>query len=134
MVGDFDDSANALWSLYEKEAKGHDEATIQTLKDDMDAVLIFVRAHTYSTGVSIALMDGHIRLACFPLPSLHLSSIVLKTYNRIPSNNRRTSSNNLLCCFIRSPTSLLLSVHRSLTLPISRFQSLMSARRLLTSG
>jgi hypothetical protein len=40
---DFDDSANALWSLYGKEAKGRDEAQIQTLKDDMDGVLIFVR-------------------------------------------------------------------------------------------
>ena len=39
---DFDDSANALWSLYEQEAKYRDEAQIQTLKDDMDGVLIFV--------------------------------------------------------------------------------------------
>ena len=43
MIGDFDDSANALWSLHEKEAKSHDEARIQSLKDDMDGVLIFVR-------------------------------------------------------------------------------------------
>lgn len=39
---DFDDSANALWSLYKQEAKNRDEAQIQTLKDDMDGVLIFV--------------------------------------------------------------------------------------------
>ena len=39
---DFDDSANPLWSLYEQEAKYRDEAQIQTLKDDMDGVLIFV--------------------------------------------------------------------------------------------
>ncbi len=45
MVGDFDDSANALWSLYEKEAKSHDEATVGTIKDDMEGVLIFVRSH-----------------------------------------------------------------------------------------
>jgi hypothetical protein len=43
MIGDFDDSANALWTLYGKEAKGHDESSIQTLKEDMDGVLIFVR-------------------------------------------------------------------------------------------
>ena len=43
MIGDFDDSANALWTLYGKEAKSHDEARIETLKDDMDGVLIFVR-------------------------------------------------------------------------------------------
>ncbi|KAI0247229.1 hypothetical protein BJV78DRAFT_1247537 [Lactifluus subvellereus] len=36
MIGDFDDSANALWTLYGKEAKSHDEARIQTLKEDMD--------------------------------------------------------------------------------------------------
>ena len=39
---DFDDSSNALWSLYGTEAKSYDEATIQTLKGDMDGVLIFV--------------------------------------------------------------------------------------------
>jgi len=43
MIGDFDDSANALWTFYGKEAKSHDEARIETLKDDMDGVLIFVR-------------------------------------------------------------------------------------------
>ncbi|KAH9169771.1 hypothetical protein EDB89DRAFT_1888540 [Lactarius sanguifluus] len=41
VIGDFDDSANALWSLHKKEAKRHDEAQIQSLKDDMDGVLIF---------------------------------------------------------------------------------------------
>jgi hypothetical protein len=45
MIGDFDDSANALWSLYGKEAKSHDEARIQTLKEDMEGVLIFVRLY-----------------------------------------------------------------------------------------
>ena len=43
MIGDFDDSANALRSLHEREGKSHDEAGIQSLKDDMDGVLIFVR-------------------------------------------------------------------------------------------
>jgi hypothetical protein len=45
-VEDFDDSANALWSLYVKEAKSHDEATVETIKDDMDGALIFVRLYT----------------------------------------------------------------------------------------
>ncbi|KAH9979628.1 hypothetical protein BJV74DRAFT_125018, partial [Russula compacta] len=53
--GDFDDSANALWSLYEKEAKGYDEATIQTLKDDMDAVLIF--AGLFSAALTAFIID-----------------------------------------------------------------------------
>ena len=44
MIGDFDGSANALWTLYGNEAKSYDEAGIQTLKDDMDGVLIFVRS------------------------------------------------------------------------------------------
>jgi len=42
MIGDFDGSANPLWTLYGKEAKSHDQSRIQTLKDDMDGVLIFV--------------------------------------------------------------------------------------------
>lgn len=39
---DFDDGANALWSLYGKEAKAHDEAQFLSLKADMDGVLLFV--------------------------------------------------------------------------------------------
>jgi hypothetical protein len=42
--GDFDGSANALWTLYGKEAKSHDEAEVETLKDDMEGVLLFVRS------------------------------------------------------------------------------------------
>jgi hypothetical protein len=45
MIGDFDNSANALWSLQLKEAQSHDGARIQSLKDNMDGVLIFVRVH-----------------------------------------------------------------------------------------
>lgn len=45
MIGDFDSSANALWTLYGKEAESHDKSQIQTLKEDMDGVLIFVRLH-----------------------------------------------------------------------------------------
>jgi hypothetical protein len=45
MIGDFDGSANALWTLYGKEAKSYDESRVQTLKEDMDGVLIFVRLY-----------------------------------------------------------------------------------------
>ncbi|KAH8985736.1 hypothetical protein EDB86DRAFT_2832958 [Lactarius hatsudake] len=38
---DFDDGANALWSLYCKEAQTHDEAHLQSLARDMDGVLVF---------------------------------------------------------------------------------------------
>ena len=47
IVGDFEDSANALWSLYGKEAKGHDGATVQILMDDMGSVLTFVRSYNF---------------------------------------------------------------------------------------
>jgi hypothetical protein len=40
---DFDDGANALWSLYGKEAKTHDDAHFTSLAADMDGVLLFVR-------------------------------------------------------------------------------------------
>jgi len=39
---DFDDRANALWSLYGKEIQARDEARMQTLREDMDGLLIFV--------------------------------------------------------------------------------------------
>jgi hypothetical protein len=45
-VEDFNDSANALWSLYVKEIKKFDKATVGTIKDDMDGTLIFVRSYT----------------------------------------------------------------------------------------
>ena len=49
LIGDFDGSANSLWTLYGKEAKSYDEARIQTLKEDMDGVLIFVRSYLAHT-------------------------------------------------------------------------------------
>jgi hypothetical protein len=42
MIGDFDGSSNALWTLFRDEAKSHDDARIVTLKDDMESSLIFV--------------------------------------------------------------------------------------------
>jgi hypothetical protein len=45
-VEDFGDSANDLWSLYVKEVKNFDKATVETIKDDMDGTLIFVRSYT----------------------------------------------------------------------------------------
>jgi len=44
MIGDFDDSANTLWTLHKEKAKSHDEAHLQSIKQDMDSILIFVRA------------------------------------------------------------------------------------------
>ena len=44
MIGDFDGSSNALWTLFKDEAKNHDDATIYNLKEDMESALIFVRS------------------------------------------------------------------------------------------
>ena len=49
MIGDFDGSSNPLWTLFRDEAKSYDDARINTLKDDMDGVLIFVRSYPIST-------------------------------------------------------------------------------------
>ncbi|KAH9029928.1 hypothetical protein EDB85DRAFT_1964503 [Lactarius pseudohatsudake] len=38
---DFDDGANALWSLYDKEAQAHDQALFQALLEDMSGIPTF---------------------------------------------------------------------------------------------
>ncbi|KAF8486853.1 hypothetical protein DFH94DRAFT_701142 [Russula ochroleuca] len=64
MIGDFDGSANALWTLYGKEAKGHDDSRIQTLKDDMDGVLIF--AGLFSAALTSFVVDSKQNLTVSP--------------------------------------------------------------------
>ena len=54
MIGDFDGSANALWELYVKEAKGNDESQIQSLNEDMGGVLVFVRPCIFLTPTNCA--------------------------------------------------------------------------------
>jgi hypothetical protein len=49
MIGDFDGSSNALWTLFRDEAKSYDDARIVTLKDDMEGSLIFVRSCSICT-------------------------------------------------------------------------------------
>ena len=46
MIGDFDGTANEFWKLYRDEAKSHDDAQINTLKEGMDSALIFVRSYS----------------------------------------------------------------------------------------
>ena len=46
MIGDFDGTANEFWKLYRDEAKSHDDARINTLKEGMDSALIFVRSYS----------------------------------------------------------------------------------------
>lgn len=43
MIGDFNDSADDLWTLYGDEVKSHDDVQIKIVKDTMDSALIFVR-------------------------------------------------------------------------------------------
>jgi hypothetical protein len=46
MIGDFDGSASEFWKLFRDEAKSHDDARINTLKEGMDSALIFVRSYS----------------------------------------------------------------------------------------
>jgi hypothetical protein len=46
MIGDFDGSANEFWKLFRDEAKSHDDAQINTLKEGMDSALIFVCSYS----------------------------------------------------------------------------------------
>jgi hypothetical protein len=71
-LGDFDDSANALWSLYGKEAKNHDEAEIKTLKDDMDGVLIFVRIYYLPISGTVDRIDDILASGRFILRGSHI--------------------------------------------------------------
>ena len=78
MIGDFEGSANALWAMYGKEAKGHDDARINTLKDDMDGVLIFVCSYQILPITTHAYPSPH-RLVYSLLPSLHSYSTANRT-------------------------------------------------------
>ncbi|KAI9431699.1 hypothetical protein H4582DRAFT_1221657 [Lactarius indigo] len=53
---DFDDGANALWSLYSKEAQAHDEALFQGLLADMSGVPTF--AGLFAAVITSFLIDG----------------------------------------------------------------------------
>ena len=72
MIGDFDGSSNALWSLYRDEAKSHDDARIVSLTDDMESSLIFVRSYLICTYDELGRTDVWLyRPVYFLLPSLH---------------------------------------------------------------
>ena len=73
MIGDFDGSSNALWTLFRDEAKNHDDARIVTLKEDMESSLIFVRSSPICTYDGLSCTDvWYYRLVYFLLPSRHL--------------------------------------------------------------
>ena len=56
MIGDFDGSASEFWKLYRDEAKSHDDARINTLKEGMDSALIFVRSYSIRAPIMTLLM------------------------------------------------------------------------------
>lgn len=58
MIGDFNGSSNALWTLFKDESKSHDDARINTLKDGMESCLIFVRSCPVCAMDSVMLMRG----------------------------------------------------------------------------
>ena len=67
MIGDFDGSSNALWTLYRDEAKSHDDARLSSLKDDMDGDLIFVCTYliyTYEPGHNDVCPAGRFIFCC----------------------------------------------------------------------
>jgi hypothetical protein len=71
MIGDFNSSSGELWAFFGKEAKSQDETRIQTPKEDMDGVLIFVcLCFVHAYGLSHADSWQH-RLVYFLRPSLH---------------------------------------------------------------
>ena len=72
MIGDFDGSSNALWTLYRDEAKSHDDARIVSLTDDMESSLIFVRSYLICTYDELGRTDvWPYRPVYFLLPLLH---------------------------------------------------------------
>ena len=73
MIGDFYGSANTLWSLYGKEAKSHDEARIQPLKEDMDGVLIFVRPYFVCASNRLSHADAWLHRLVYSPPLSHPS-------------------------------------------------------------
>ncbi|KAF8816716.1 hypothetical protein BYT27DRAFT_6384599 [Phlegmacium glaucopus] len=50
--GDFDSGADKLWSIYNKEAENYDRALMETWKDDMDSIIIFVCMHHTNPGLA----------------------------------------------------------------------------------
>ena len=105
MIGDFDGSANALWSLYRKEAKSHDQAQIQTLKEDMDGVLIFVRSEFCPITESVILM--HISQA--GLFSASLTSFVVDS-----KQNLQVSPTDQMVYYLRQHSTILSQISQQI--------------------
>ena len=91
---DFDDGANALWSLYGKEAQAHDEACVQSIAKDMDGSLLFVRRyHLFLSSLDLIHVYSH-RLVYFQLSSPPSLSQVFRIYKWTPRSNSFTTNSN----------------------------------------
>jgi Family of unknown function (DUF6535) len=64
-MDEYDERATKLWSVYVEEAESHDKALIETWKDDMEGIIIFVRVVSHhSRSESCAYQAGLIRPVC----------------------------------------------------------------------
>ena len=113
MIGDFDGSANALWSLYGKEAKSHDGVRIHTLKEDMGDVVLFVRPYFVHAYNGLGHADAWFyRPVYFPLLSHRSSLIANRTCKLTPQIKWCITSDNIPPSFLRSPNKSLPLPHR----------------------
>ncbi len=69
MIGDFDGSASEFWKLFRDEAKSHDDARINTLKDGMESALIFVRPYSIRDPIMDLVMLMRGPTGCHPFHS-----------------------------------------------------------------
>ena len=107
--GDFDKCANAMWSLHLGEAKGHDEARIHSVKDEMDGVIIFVCYHICVCSYlrRHRLLQFHAlshRLVYSPLPLRPFLPIAPTIFKPIRHSKWSTTSNRRSHCSLKSPT------------------------------
>jgi hypothetical protein len=68
-LGDFNDNANPLWSLYANKAENHDKAKIKTVTENMTDILLFVRSHA-PTLTACLIMTAYLGwlVCCCPHP------------------------------------------------------------------
>ena len=70
MIGEFNDSADDLWTLFGNKVKSHGDIQIKTVKDKMDSALIFVRSNSVCAYCGICLDNiWPCRLVYIPLSS-----------------------------------------------------------------
>jgi len=55
---EYDERAAKFWSVYVAEAESHDKALVETWKDDMEGIIIFVRLPISSLCLSSGYLSG----------------------------------------------------------------------------